>query len=369
MTIRYCGPGGDNANSGLTYALRKLTLNGVEDSPVAAGDLCHVAPGTYRETLTVDISGSAGNLIEYRGDYSGVNTDGVGGIVRVTGSDNDQTATRANFVALAAQRDYRKFTGLHIDGCSSGTIITNGVIADGWEIDRCHISSLGNAAVDISGSTTVGWTISNCFITTGVAAHGIRVTFSSTISNVAHLFQNNIIMSRGSGIQFVRVGGATVKNCRLLLCAGIGVQVATALAVGQTNTVNNCIIERCTTGLAAINVGEITSNYNNLYGNQTNYTNVTAGANDNTYLSLSDSRWFFQLVNAGAGPYNAQQLITPFDLSAASQLVNLAGLNPPATDMRGTAIQGAQREFGPLEYDSTLKIRGGINKSRIVTGH
>ena len=60
MTTRYVGPGGSDANSGLTWALRKLTLNGVEDTPVVAGDTIYVGPGTYRETLTVDVSGTAG---------------------------------------------------------------------------------------------------------------------------------------------------------------------------------------------------------------------------------------------------------------------------------------------------------------------
>lgn len=37
MTTYYVGPGGDNAHAGTSWALRKLTLNGAEDIPVAAG--------------------------------------------------------------------------------------------------------------------------------------------------------------------------------------------------------------------------------------------------------------------------------------------------------------------------------------------
>src|SRR3972149_365873 len=111
MTLRYVGPGGSDANSGLTWALRKLTLNGVEDTPVVAGDTIYVGPGTYRETLTVDVSGTAGNPITYIGDYSGANTDGIGGVVRITGSDNDQSATRAQCITAATTKDYRTFQG------------------------------------------------------------------------------------------------------------------------------------------------------------------------------------------------------------------------------------------------------------------
>jgi len=46
--------------------------------------------------------------------------------------------------------------------------------------------------------------------------------------------------------------------------------------------------------------------------------------------------------------------ITPFDLSQWSQLINVAGTAPTATDMRGTAVIGAEREWGALEYDPNL---------------
>lgn len=45
MTTYYVGSGGNNANAGTSWSQRKLTLNGVEDIPVAAGDTVYVAPG------------------------------------------------------------------------------------------------------------------------------------------------------------------------------------------------------------------------------------------------------------------------------------------------------------------------------------
>ena len=50
------------------------------------------------------------------------------------------------------------------------------------------------------------------------------------------------------------------------------------------------------------------------------------------------------------------KLLTPFDLSKDSQLINVAGTSPTNTDMRGTHIIGTQREWGALEYDPLLKI-------------
>ena len=79
MTTLYVGPGGSDANNGLSWANRRLTLNGIEDKPVVAGDTVYVGPGVYRETLTVDVAGSSGNPITYIADVTGEHTDGIGG--------------------------------------------------------------------------------------------------------------------------------------------------------------------------------------------------------------------------------------------------------------------------------------------------
>src|SRR3989304_345197 len=113
MTIYYVGPGGNDANNGLSWANRKLTLNGAEDVPVAAGDTVYVGPGVYREGLVLDVDGSVGNIITYIADVTGQETGGGGGIVRITGRDNDQTATRANAIS-GVGRDYRTLRGFFL---------------------------------------------------------------------------------------------------------------------------------------------------------------------------------------------------------------------------------------------------------------
>lgn len=53
--------------------------------------------------------------------------------------------------------------------------------------------------------------------------------------------------------------------------------------------------------------------------------------------------------------------VSPFDLASYSGLVELnSGTGVPSTDLRGTAVQGTYREWGPLEYDATLILSGGI---------
>lgn len=363
MTVRYVGIGGSDASNGLTWATRKLTLNDAEDTPVVAGDTVYVGPGTYRHTLTVDVSGTAGNPITYIGDYLGTNTDGVGGVVRITGSDNDQTATR-NFCITATTKDYRTFQGFLMDTCISFLISLSGA---NWIVKQCFFPTGVATAVNVSGASQAGNTFDQCYFRNRNSSICIAFTHSSVVDNAGHIVQNCIFNSGDYGIRDDRIGGITVKNS-LFLNVGTtaAIRIATAVTVGQTITVNNCIFQGCGNALWATVIGEIVENYNSFYGNGTDRTNTATGANSNAFPALFDSRWFFQLVTAGAGPNSATQVITPFDLSSLSQLLNVAGTSPTTTDMRGTAVQGAQREWGALEYDSTLKKQGGGGTSRKV---
>jgi hypothetical protein len=346
MTTRYVGPGGSDANSGLTWALRKLTLNGVEDTPVVAGDTVYVGPGTYRETLTVDVSGSSGSPITYVGDYLGTNTDGAGGPVRITGSNNDSTATRANGITATA-KDYRTFQNLAFDLFTAGQacLASN---CDNWIIDGCAYQGL--AAIEFQ-STSLSATIKNCFFMSVTNYYGLYFNHTSVVDNAGHLVSNCVFLSGTGAIQISRVGGITVQNSLFFGRAVFTIVISTALTVGQTVTVNNCIFLGNNHSLDATVTGEIVENYNAFHACGVPRTNVNTGADSNTYPPLFDSRWFFELVS-GRG-----RMMSPFDLASFSQLLNLAGTSPSTIDMRGTAVIGAQREWGPLEYDATLLTR------------
>jgi len=48
------------------------------------------------------------------------------------------------------------------------------------------------------------------------------------------------------------------------------------------------------------------------------------------------------------------KVLSPYDLSSYSQLVNMAGTTPTTGDMWGATVLGAQREWGALEYNSAI---------------
>jgi hypothetical protein len=359
VTTRYVGSGGNDGNNGLTWATRKLTLNGVEDTPVVAGDTVYVGPGTYREMLTVDVSGAAGQLITYNGDYTGANTDGVGGVVRITGSDNDQTETRASCIT-GTSKNYRTFRGFYLD-----TVTTQCVYASAgtnWILDQLMCIPGAGYGMYIPNAAT-SFAISNCYVN-GYSGC-IYFIGAAAVDNTGNVVSNCVLTGAANtnsfGIQSNKIGGITVRNSTIIH-NNINVSVNGAMTAGQTMTVNNCIIAFGQHGCNAATAGGwITEDYNNIFAVATARTNTAVGANSLAYAPLFDGRWLFELVNAG-------RLLSPYDLASYSQLLNVAGTSPTATDMRGTAAIGGVREWGALEYDTTLQIEGGTNRGYIIGG-
>lgn len=356
MTTRYVGKGGSDSNNGLSWATRKLTLNGVEDTPVEAGDTVYVGAGTYRESLTVDVSGSSGSPITYIGDYDGSHTDGTGGVVRVTGSDDD-IATARNTCISADAKDFRTFTGFVFD--LSGTRLIELKSCTDTTINKCYFYGL--VGFYQSGAGQLRTTITNSYFLS--SGENIYFIHTSAVDNSAHVISNCIFVGSGKnssyGLRIDRVGGITAKNC---LFTGLehAMRNVYNLTAGQVNTTINSIIDRCNTPLYSNVLGWVVENYNSFYGCATNRTNVDIGAQSNTYPPLFDARWFFEMVNGGS-------MVTPFDLASYSKLINLAGTSPTTTDMRGTAKIGDQREWGALEYDPSLDIEAGSGGGGLLT--
>ena len=330
------GSGGNNANSGLSWALRKLTLAAAE-ALVAAGDTVYVGPGVYREFLECGTDGTAGNLISYIGDYSGANTDGVGGVVRICGSADDSGAPTRNNVILDGA-DYRKFSGIAFDQPSGYAMRVHD--SDYTTVDRCTFAAMSpTSGLYVTGASTY-LTVTNCFFST---AYGINFyDYGDAHDACGHVIQNCIFITPAYDRAFYsyKIGGIAIKNC--LFYGGVYCVEADSLTAGQTITVTNSIFLGTYDALMVSKDGDITEDYNTFSGCTTPRLGGTpanwTGAHSLTVPALVDLRWFFELVNGG-------RLVTPFDLAAYSQLINVAGTSPTSTDMRGTGTVGAQREW------------------------
>ncbi len=348
MTDYYVGPGGSDANDGQSWANRKLTLGGAEALSLTGGDNVYVAPGVYRESLSVGNSGSVGNHISYIADLTGEKTDGVGGKVRITGSDNDQTQTRTTCV-VATGYDYRTFRGFHMDGASTQQMdLTD---CDTWVIEDCCFDLAGlldNIMVDGSGQNAI--TIRRCLFLGGQSGNG-SVSFEHTATLQGnHIVENCVfIHTRGRNINIVRVGEITVKNC---LFIGDGIRVTTAIAGGDTVDVNNCIFFNAGTALRGTTTGEIVEDYNCFYENGTDRNNVNTGANSVSYIPG------FNLCSLLSGIKLPQQPF--FALHEWSALAAIAGTGEATDDFYGLTrpTTSAKKSWGPIQFADNERDTG-----------
>jgi len=71
---------GNDGNTGLSPAQAWLTIDNAANN-VAAGDTVYIGAGIYPEVVTMDTSGTSGNIISFIGDIDGVQTGDPGPVV------------------------------------------------------------------------------------------------------------------------------------------------------------------------------------------------------------------------------------------------------------------------------------------------
>lgn len=360
MTIRYCGPGGNDGNSGLTWVLRKLTLNGVEDTPVVAGDICYIGPGVYREVLTCDVSGGAGNPIVYIGDITGENTDGIGGIVRITGAAaNDQVAARASVIVLGA-RNYRTFRGFALDTATTYIVNTEWAAGDHLIMEDCAIQNGAGIALANWGGG-LNWTIRRCAFLGSYNPH-IYIMDVATVDNSGHLIENCIFLGTGNWagqISIERMGDGIIRNCLFLYAKAWAVGTAISPNAGHEWDVNNCIFMACNVALTTAWPWGILEDFNTFYGNATDRVNVAVGANSVAYPPLLQP----PLLYAGAGLASGFKFPWWFgELSEWSQVAAITGANERTEDMRGIArpVTPAKNSWGAIQYTDVERDAGTV---------
>jgi len=499
VTTYYVGPGGNDGNAGTSWALRKLTLNGAEDIPVAAGDVVYVGPGVYRETLTCDVSGgntyttgtvtvtqasdqvtgagtawvanvaagywfhvrrylyntdgvtngtstftsAAGNFhanligmpiqintrgaytisavvgatsltladpnglgwpaaaggltyscmtgeghyeiesvddnttitlcqpwqgpthsglayitfnaITYIADPTGENTDGVGGVVRLTGSDNDQTVNRNYGIDNSAGRDYRVFRGLRVDGTASYGYYGNG--ADHVVIEDCPFVEQGAASWSNYLATSLAHTVRRCYFLPRYSSGW----FVGSADDTGHVFENNVFLgSTYKSLEIRSAGGVTVRNC--LFKSGHrfgGIASGSVATTGQTWWVINSVFIGNEIGLGGAALGQITENYNTFYQNNTDRQNTATGANSVQYMALFGA----PLLYAGADELSGFKIPWRFgQLSQWSAIRAIAGWDERNTDTYGIRrpATAAKCSWGPVQYHDVERETGTI---------
>lgn len=159
MPTYYVRTDGNNSNDGLSPGAAKLTIQAAVNLAVA-GDTIYVAPGTYREMVTLASSGSSGSPITLEADVTGEHTGDDAGLVIITGHDTDTSgAARANGI-YTANRTWWTIRGFTLAGFTGDAILLgDGSTANSFEgmtIEQCAVSNRNGAAINlryVAGST------------------------------------------------------------------------------------------------------------------------------------------------------------------------------------------------------------------------
>jgi hypothetical protein len=351
MTVRYVGPGGSDAANGLSWANRKLTLNGMEDSPVAAGDIVYVAPGIYREQLTCDVSGTSGNPITYVGDVTGQNTDGIGGLVVISGSDNDQTVTRAKGITSSA-KNYRTFGNLVVWMTSGANIDVGG--GTDWIIKDCDFQVYSSAGVYNFGDSLRRLTVERCRFRILSGAAGVNVSLITTPAASMDIMIRNCYFDGGSdgtnntGVFNSGCRDISIRNCVFDGC-GRAINGSANPSSGTSGTVYNCILMGAQGGIYQPGGSGFTENFNTFWQNGTARTNCATGANSVAYPPL------FQPPLRFSGTQFSQPALG--QLSQWSQVKRLAGTSEATDDLFGIArpTTSSKKSWGAIQYQEPIR--------------
>ncbi len=304
MATYFVRKSGLDSNDGLSKGASFLTIDKAANT-VAAADTVYVGAGVYRETVTMDTTGTSGNIISFIADVDGSQTDDPG-LVIISAYANELSNAARTRCWDPNGKEFITVIGFTMTGGSTGVIYDGNVAGNrAYEEttfeDCAFINGHGVADAAIllelnegATPTTAGLTVRRC-----VLQGRIEIDYDENASaevNCKMVIESCQIFGAGSagasgygfnwdktGTSSFHVGGVVIANCVFGYCS-IGVRVDDVTPASPTNVVDvrNCLFDRCIQALTKVteNDGLLTSDYNTLYAVSTAYTNVTAGGND-----------------------------------------------------------------------------------------
>lgn len=320
MATYYIDPvNGSNSNNGLgpdaSHATNKpfatigkiLATSGVG----VAGDIAYLAPGSYREAVTVNITapGSAIQIIGDPANAQGFKTSGgalvaAGQVVWTAYTTDDVTAPTAAAPITLNGRPFLTFEKiLFVGGNTSNGSCVNASTAGSNDVTftECVFLPAGtgnNAGIRVSGTTTSAdnWLIQRCVILQTLQASAITNVTSSTNSGVADVDRNFIIdnclilgfgsapgvtFSPTTGTNTFKQGGFVIKNSTIM-AGGVCVSASNAgISTSLPIQIRNCVLggqPSASVTVSANTSGQIVEDYCLFLSNNAR-SNVTAGTN------------------------------------------------------------------------------------------
>ncbi len=305
-TTYYVRKTGANSNSGTAPSAAFLTVDKAANVAVA-GDIVYVGAGVYNESVTPTNDGTAGALIQFIADTTGVKTGDAGNVDITKSGAVAFNIGGDNYILVSGFRLYGSNYGVHV-GTSTGSVVQN-----------CECYNNANSGIRCNSSTSV--TINNCDSHNN-ATYGIETQSACTVTATnCKLRSNNhgaYTEAAGSSLTLIKCrmyantsrgiyakkGTVLAKNCLIYSNAGEGVYAETPSGPtitlwnstiadntldgfyqkSGTATITNCIL--AFNGGAGIHylAGTLTHTYNVLYGNTGGaYSGVSGSTGELTF--------------------------------------------------------------------------------------
>ena len=347
MSTYYVSPDGDNADNGLGPDASDgtnrpwLTIDYAVDN-MASGDTVYIAPGIYREAVSVGVSPSAetfilGDPLNAQGFKDGSGNRLSAGRVVLTGFTTDDVTTSSTVPLNLNAKNYLTVEKLEIQAGNADAF--SNFTGTNLTFRDCHISShisilsTQTIAADTNKAVTFERCIIACFgagslldwtlTKSAISEYSIGLSFLNCFLFSARA--SNFIVFRATGASAYYGGGSSFTNC-LISTGGAAIIIVTGHSTTYPATVKNCMVIG---GLTAATNGEGVDTYSMVTGSRSNWTAGTGSVvigSRNPHFALGQD-WLFGLPK-GTQP--------PFGLLPQSGLLGFGNdTSPPATDMLG----------------------------------
>ena len=380
MPNYYVRPDGSNANTGtgqsagqawqtLQYALTNATLG-------AGVNTIYMAPGIYRETVTINITPSVTNTLVIEGDPTCLQFSGITpGIVRLTNMASDTGAYSSASAITGVSKTYTTIKKL----CVEGTITFSGS-SNNLTITQCQLvvmPATQNAWVEltVNGNVTISNCIEHCLVTSYSASPIAGNNFVLT-NNAQVSFFDNLVMamfSNGLAIFSATTGcNVNVYNCTFAGYFNFGIY-ARPTSTGCV-TVRNCIIagRGASAALDSSPGGGIVEDYNRILYTGTTRNGPASGANTVTTGALGLDYGYSYLVGLSPQAFYGRMLVSPnagFGNTSGAPLADLYGVTWPANPDAGAITYNPINTVGPYvateRNASTITIAPGSTSQSI----
>lgn len=351
MANAYVSTTGSAAYPGTVNAPTSL---GTALSTAAAGDVVYLAPGVYRGTYTLTVSGTSGNVITFIGDTTN-SLSWVGasaGEVRITnyGSDTANPTAATNGTLEATSRNYVTFQNLVFE-CYGANLRSGAVYLTSctyFTFTACSFKGVGAQGIRINTTTTSNITVNRCSaIITDVAFASLVFVQATTSTNYDTAITLSSCLAIRCGLLWFDNGGnqsnTTGGGYRVInstcIAGDYGIRSYTTNTT-HSSSITNCFIMGITGSMLNGTTAVVTQTYNVYFGGLTNIaTSATSSAVGVIPINAGE-------VNMQA--YGSLPIIAPYITSRLRAFGTATGA--PATDIYNNAWSGVTPDAGGLTY-------------------